>query len=70
MLFVTILKGVISLISFASYLSFEYRKASDLFEIILYSSILMKLFISCRGSLVEFLGHLSILSYHLHIVII
>ena len=35
MLFVAIVKGVISLISFSVCLSFEYRKATDLLELIL-----------------------------------
>ena len=35
-LFVTIVKGVVSLISFSSCLSFVQRKAIDLFELILY----------------------------------
>ena len=58
MLFETIVKGVISLISFGSYLSFEYRKTMNLFELILYSATLMK-FICCRSSLVEFFGSLK-----------
>ena len=69
-LFVTIMKGVISLISFSASLSFYYTKATDLLELILYSVTLLKLFISCRNSLVKFLGCFSILSYHLQIVII
>ena len=68
-LFVTIVKGVISLISFSICLSFAYRKATDLFELILYPATLLKLFISCKSFLVKFLGHLSILSYHPQIVI-
>ena len=53
-LFVAIVKGVISLISFSTCLSFEYRKATDLLELTLFLAILLKLFISCRRSLVEF----------------
>ena len=58
-LFVTIVKDVISLISFSAYLSFEQRKATNLFELILYPATLLKLFISFRSSLVEFLGSLK-----------
>ena len=53
---VTVVKGVVSLISFSACLSFEYRKATDLFELILYPATLLKLFISFGCSLVEFLG--------------
>jgi hypothetical protein len=53
-LFVTIVKGIIYLISFSACLSFEYRKATDLFELILYPAILLKLFIRFRSSLMEF----------------
>ena len=42
-LFVTILKGVISLISFSACLSFEHRNAIDLFELILYAVTLLTL---------------------------
>jgi hypothetical protein len=58
-LFVTIVKGVVSLISFSAYLSFEQRKAADLFELILHPAIVLKLFISCRSTLVEFLGSIK-----------
>ena len=68
-LFVIIVKVVISLISFSACLSFEYKKATDLFKLILYLDTLLKLFISCRISLVGFLGCLSILSYNLQVVI-
>ena len=37
-LFVTIVKGVDSLISFSGPLFFEYRKATDLFKVIFISS--------------------------------
>ena len=65
-LFVTTVKGGISLISFSACLSFEYRKTTDLFEFIVYPATLLKL------SAVEvlwcnFWGHLSILFYHLQI---
>jgi hypothetical protein len=55
-LFVTIVKGVVSLISFSARLFFVYRKVTELFELILYSAALLKLFIRCRRFLVEFLG--------------
>jgi hypothetical protein len=51
-LFVAIVKGVISLVSFSTHLSFEYRKDTDLFELILYQATFLKLFISFRSSLV------------------
>jgi hypothetical protein len=51
--------GVIFLISFLACLCFEYRQATDLFEVILYLSTLLKLFISCRSSVVEILGSLN-----------
>jgi hypothetical protein len=67
---VSMVKGAVSLISFSSCLSFEYRNATDLFELILYLVTLLKLFIRFRCSVVEFWGgHLYILSYHLQIVI-
>jgi hypothetical protein len=50
---------VISQISFSACLSFDYRKATDLFELILYPATLLKLFIGFRSSLVEFLGSLK-----------
>ena len=68
-LFVTIVKGIVSLISFSAHLSLLQWKATDLFELVLYLATLLKLFISWRSSLVEFLGCLCILSYHLQIVI-
>ena len=52
-------EGVISIISFTFYLSFEYKKVTDLFELILYPSTLLNLFISCRSSLMEFFGLLK-----------
>jgi hypothetical protein len=58
-LFVTIVKDVVSLVSFSAYLSFEYRKATELFELILYLATLLKLVISCRSFLVEFLASLK-----------
>ena len=58
-LFVAIVKGVVSLIYFSACLSFEYRKATDLFELILYSATLLNFFINCQNFLVEFLGSLK-----------
>ena len=58
-LFVTIVRGVVSLITFSAYLSFAYKKATDFFEYILYTATLLKLLISCRSSLVEFFGSLK-----------
>jgi hypothetical protein len=57
-LFVNIVKGVVSLISFSAHLSFEYRKVTDFFELILYPATLLKLLIIC-SSLVEFLESLK-----------
>ena len=57
MLFVTVVKGVVSLISFSACLSFEYRKATDLFDLVLYPATLLK-FISYSSSLVECFGSL------------
>jgi hypothetical protein len=45
------------------------RKATDLFELILYPATLLKLFIRWRSFLVEFWGCLCLLSYCLQIVI-
>jgi hypothetical protein len=55
-LFVTIVKSVISLNSVSARFFFEYRKATGLLELTLYLVILLKLFINCRNSLLEFLG--------------
>ena len=49
-------KGVISLISVSACLSFEQRKATNLFKLSLYPATLLKLFYSFKSSLVEFLG--------------
>jgi hypothetical protein len=57
-LFVAIVKGVVSLISFSDCFSFVKRKVADLFELILYSATLLTLFISWRNSLKEFLESL------------
>ena len=54
-LFLTIVKGVVSLISISACLSFALTKDTDLFELILYPVISLMLFIRFRSSLVEFL---------------
>ena len=56
MLFVAILKGDVSLIFLSASLPFVYRRATDFLELILYPATLLKVFIGCRSSLVEFLG--------------
>jgi hypothetical protein len=53
---VTIVKDVVSLSSFSARLSFVYRKAIDLFELILYRATALKLLIRFRSSLIEYLG--------------
>ena len=58
MLFVAFVKGDVPLISFSTSLSFVCRRATDYLELILYPAVLLKLFMSCRSSLVEFLGSL------------
>ena len=58
-LFVTIVKGVVSLISFSACLSFDWRKHTDLFELTLYPATVLKLLTRFRSSLVEFLGPLK-----------
>ena len=58
MLFVAIIKGDVSLISLSAHLSFVYRRDTDFFELILYPATLLKVLISCRSSLVEFLASL------------
>ena len=52
-------KGFISLISFSSCLSFEWRKATDAFELILYPATFLKLYIWFKRFLVEFWGSLK-----------
>ena len=54
----TIVNGVISIISFSTSLSFQYGKATDLFELIFYPTNLLKLFIMFKSSVLEFLGSL------------
>ena len=54
MLFVAIVKGDASLISFSTKVSSVYSRAIDIFELILYPATLLRVFISCRSSLVEF----------------
>ena len=56
MLFVAIVKGDVSLIYLSASLSFVHRRATDFFELILYPATFLKVFISCRSYLVEFLG--------------
>jgi hypothetical protein len=68
--FGTILKGGFSLLSFSASISFVQRRATDFFELILYPATLLKVFISCRSSLVVIWGHLCILSYHPQIMIL
>ena len=58
MLFVAIVKGEVSLISLPASLSFVYRRATDVLELILYPATVLKELIICRSSLVEFLGSL------------
>jgi hypothetical protein len=55
-LFEGIVKGVVSLISFSVSLSFVYGRATKFYELILYPATLLKVYISCRSFLVEFLG--------------
>ena len=55
MLFVVIMKGVVSLISLSASLFFVYRRATDFFELIFYPATSLKVFFSCKSSLVEFL---------------
>ena len=68
-IFVIIVKGAISLISFSDYLFFEYRNVTGLFFLILYLAILLKLLSSLGVLWWNFWGHLSILSSHLKILI-
>ena len=56
MLLVAIVKGDVSLISSPALLSSVYRRATEFFELILYLATLLKMFMSCRSSLVEFWG--------------
>ena len=58
MLFVAIVLGIDSLISSPALLSSVYRRVTDFFELILYAATLLKVFMSHRNSLVEFLGSL------------
>ena len=48
-----------ALISLSACLSSVYRRATFFFQLILYPAILLKVFISCRSYLVEFLGSLT-----------
>ena len=65
-LFVAIVKDVVSLICFSVCLSFIQKKATDLFELILYPATLLKLFISCSSFLVEFWQILNLMIKILH----
>jgi transposase len=47
--------GIISLICFSVHLSFVSRRTIEILEFILHPVTLLKVFISCRSSLVEFL---------------
>lgn len=58
MLCVTIVKGDVSLISFLALLLSAYSRATDFLELLLYPATLLKAFISCTSSLVEFFGSL------------
>ena len=64
MLFVAIVKGNVSLISFSGHLSSVYRKATDFFELILYPATLQKVFMNFTISLIEFFG-VTYVSYHI-----
>ena len=63
MLFVAIVKGEVSLISFSAHLSSVYRRATDCFELILYPATLLGVFMSCRSSLVIF--GVAYVNYHI-----
>ena len=56
MLFVAIVKGDAFLISLSASLSFVYRRATDILELVLYPAMLLKLFISCMLQLVAVAG--------------
>ena len=68
MLFVVIMKGDVSLIFLSASVSFVYRRVTDFLRLTFYPAKSLKVFISCRNSLVEFWGHLCTLSYHLQIM--
>jgi hypothetical protein len=68
-LFEAIMKDVLSLISFSVCLSFVHRRVTGFWNSILYPVTFLKVFISCRNFLVEFLFVLNIfIRYfpHLH----
>lgn len=52
-----IVKGVF-MISFSVHSSFAWKRATDILELILYLTTLLKVYIKCRSSLVEVLGSL------------
>ena len=58
LLFVAIVNGDVSLISFSASLFFVYRRATDYFESILYPATSLNVLISCSSSLEEILGSL------------
>lgn len=66
LLFVATVKGDVSLISFSVLLLFVYKRATDLFVVILYPGILLKVIISCKNSLVDFLGLFMYVIINLH----
>lgn len=54
-----ILKDAISLISFSIYLSLIYRRDTDLCDLILYTTALLKIFINCISFPLELIGSLT-----------
>jgi hypothetical protein len=56
-IFLVIAKGVLFLISFFAPLPLIYIKATDIFEVILYTATLLKVFIRCNDSL-NFRSHI------------
>ena len=68
--FVTFVKDVFSLISLLAHQSFECKRVAlcvCLCVVILYPAKSLEMFISFRISIIEFLAHLFIASYHLKI---
>jgi len=68
-LFGTIIKGAISLISFSACFYFVERNATDLFELILYPATLLKVFVRFIVLWWNFWDHLNRLSHNLQIII-
>ena len=56
LLFAAIVKSVVSLTSCSIHLLFAYRRPTDFCELILYQTNSVKVFITCRNSLVEILS--------------